>query len=488
MKVYDQVVELAKRRGFFWPSFSIYGGESGLYDYGPLGVLLRDNIVRIWKESYLADDAIFIDTPVIVPASVFRASGHLDKFADLATECSKCHNRQKLETVLEASGFHNIIKTVPEANEFLANNVVKCIVCGNRITSATEFKLMFRMPSQGSVGDLYLRPETAQGIFVNFKLLNNFYRNRLPMAVAQLGKGFRNEISPRQSLIRLKEFSQGEVEVFVDPQKKFWKDFTGGHRLNLLPRSGAPVTAEVTSPEAFPLMSSNSMSYFIDKTASILRDVGINLESVRFRQVPLNDLAHYSSDTWDVEVRIDDDWVEVVGIADRNDLTNHEKSSGETMSVKMEDRTITPSIIEPSYGIDRIFISVMIHSFRTRENGFKVLSLPESVSPYHAAVFPLVNKDGLDKLAESFFASLRKKDPYVVYDQSGSIGRRYARQDEIGTPYCITFDSQTLQDSTVTVRERDSAKQVRFRTDDLVSAGIIGNPAIRDAFRPSVPQ
>ncbi len=485
MNTYEQVVELAKRRGFFWQAFSIYGGEAGFYDYGPLGVLMRDNITKVWKESYLRDEAVFIDTPVIVPSTVFRASGHIDKFADLATECSKCHNKQKLDTVVKASGFQKTFRSVEEANRFLQENVVKCVVCGNRITQATEFKLMFRMPGQGSSGDLYLRPETAQGIFVNFKLLSNFYRNKLPMAVAQLGKGFRNEISPRQTLIRLREFTQGEIEVFVDPERKYWKEPAGSMPVNLNPRSGESVSMDVVTALKNGIMSSNAMAYFVEKTASILTEVGIDSARLRFRQVPTDELAHYSFDTWDVEALLDDDWVEVVGIADRNDLKNHEKASGESMSVLVDGKSITPSIIEPSYGIDRIFLSVLVHAFYVRDNGFKVLRLPDEIAPYHAAILPLVNKDGMDSMARDFYERIKRVDPYVVYDQSGSIGRRYARQDEIGTPYCITFDSQSTQDGTVTVRERDSARQIRVASQDLLSTGIIGNEKIRSAFRSS---
>ena len=478
MTVYEQVVELAKRRGLFWPSFSIYGGESGFYDYGPLGVLLRDNLVRIWKESYQSDDAIFIDTPVIVPTPVFKASGHLDKFWDIGTECRKCHDRQKLETVMKASGFSQTFKSVQEANIFLSANTVKCISCGNRITEASDFKQMFRMPAQGSKGDLYLRPETAQGIIVNFKLLNNFFRNKLPMAVAQIGKGFRNEISPRQSLVRLRELNMAEVEVFVDPEKKFWRDLSGTIALSFLPREGDPVSTDINSALSSKIVSSNALAYFMEKTARILLSVGINPDALRFRQVPLDELAHYSSDTWDVEVRLDEDWIEVTGIADRNDLRNHERASGESMSVIVENKPVIPSIIEPAYGVDRIMLSVLVHSFYLRPNGFKVMRLLPAVAPYHAAILPLVNKDNIDVRASEFFGKMRIVDPYVVYDQSGSIGRRYARQDEIGTPYCITFDSQTLTDNTVTVRERDSTKQVRVSIDELLQKGVIGNDHI----------
>ena len=486
MNVYEQVIELAKRRGFFWPSYSIYGGESGFYDYGPLGVMLKDNVIRTWKESYIADGGILIDTPVIVPEAVFRTSGHIEKFSDLATECPKCHNREKLETVMKASGSELVIKNEDEAFKFLQNNTVKCVKCGTRIMKAFESKQMFKIPEQVSSGNLYLRPETAQGIFVNFKLLNTVFRGKLPMAVAQLGKGFRNEISPRQSLLRMKELNMGEVEVFVLPDKKYWKELTIGEQINFVPKNGPEVSSDVKSAFENGIISSNAMGYFINKTFMILKSIGLRPENIRFRQQHDDELAHYSVDCWDAEALLDESWVEIVGIADRNDLKKHQDATGESMSVKVDDSDVIPSIIEPAYGIDRMTLSLLMHSYYTRENGFKVLRLPQSVAPYHSAVLPLVNKDGLDDMARDLHEKLLLRDPYIYFDQSGSIGKRYARQDEIGTPYCITLDQDTIKEKTVTVRERDSTKQIRISMESLIQHGILGNPDIikfRDSLK-----
>ncbi len=485
MNVYEQVIELAKRRGFFWPSYSIYGGESGFYDYGPLGVMLKDNVIKAWKEAYIAEGGIMIDTPVIVPESVFRTSGHIEKFSDLATECPKCHNREKLETVMKAAGSDLVLKSEDEADKFLQDNTVKCVKCGTRITKAFESKQMFKIPEQVSSGNLYLRPETAQGIFVNFKLLNTVFRGKLPMAVAQLGKGFRNEISPRQSLLRMKELNMGEVEVFVIPEKKFWKDLSPGEQIKFAPKNGPEVVSDVKNAFEKGIISSNAMAYFINKTYNILKSIGLHHGNIRFRQQHDDELAHYSVDSWDAEALLDDSWVEVVGIADRNDLKKHQDATGESMSVKVDDRDVIPSIIEPAYGIDRMALSLLMHSFYTRENGFKVLRLPERVAPYHAAILPLVNKDGLDGLARELHEKILELDPYVYFDQSGSIGKRYARQDEIGTPYCITLDQDTIKEKTVTVRERDTTKQARISMDSLVEHGILTNPDIRK-FRESL--
>ncbi|HLH86154.1 MAG TPA: glycine--tRNA ligase [Thermoplasmataceae archaeon] len=479
MTLLEDVVELAKRRGFFWPAFSIYGGEAGYYDYAPLGVLLRDNILRVWKDHFAMEGTIFVDTPVVVPEPVFRASGHLQKFSDLAAECPSCKLKQKLENFVEANGYHETLKTRDEALAFLSDHTVKCPNCGTRITDAFDFNLMYRVEGTSS-RPLYLRPETAQGIFVNFRLLSNVFRGKLPMAVAQFGKGFRNEISPRQALIRLREFYQGEVEVFVDPEMKFWKDFKSDEVIRFLPRDGQE--REMTAYEALErgIVSSNAMAFFINKTHEILTTVGVDPKRLRFRQQRKDELAHYSFDSWDAEALLDDAWVEIVGIADRNDLKNHQEASGQKFALSYNGREIIPSVIEPSYGIDRITLTVLIHSLGVNSKGFKVLSLRDEVAPYHMAVLPLVNRDGIDDYAAKLFKSILQKDPYVYYDDSGSIGKRYARQDEIGTPYCLTVDYDTIADNTVTVRFRDSGKQVRIEAGIVEKDGLAGIRKLRE--------
>ena len=476
---YERVIELAKRRGFFWPSFSIYGGEAGFYDYGPLGVVLRDNIVRVWKEAYLRENALLLDTPVVVPRSVFQASGHVDRFLDVAAECTNCHLRQKLENFTSQSGFTAAFESEAQGEMFVRENVVLCNNCGSRITKVFDVRQMFILPDQSSGGDLYLRPETAQGIFINFRLLNSLFRGRIPMAVAQTGKGFRNEIAPRQSLIRLREFNMCEVEVFVHPEKKYWGEIDYAHQITFLQRGGKPTVSMPSDAVKSGIVSSNALGYFISVTHRILLEMGVDPDRIRFRQHEKNELAHYSVDSWDAEAELDGDWVEITGIADRNDLKNHEKTSSQSMSVKTEDGDIVPSVIEPASGVDRILLTVLMHSFRTRDNGFSVLSLPPEMAPYHAAVFPLMKKNGMDDLARKIYKRISQKDPYVYLDESGSIGKRYARQDEIGTPYCITVDGESLENNTVTVRERDSTRQIRIPAESLYLNGILDNPDIK---------
>lgn len=470
MTGFNEIMELAKRRGFFWQSFSLYGGLNGFYDYAPLGSLLKDNIISIWKRSYMEAGAVFIDTPVVTPESVLKASGHLDRFADIASECPSCHAKYKLESLVEKNGVHNPPSTVEGFKEILKDMEIKCTVCGTRLTDAYEFNLMFRVTNNSETFNLYLRPETAQGIMVNFKLLSNFYRGKFPMAVAQVGKSFRNEISPRQGLIRMREFNQGEVEVFFDPEHEEWSHIPEGEKMTLVPNSGPEIQESILNAFKSGVIRNSGLAYFVDLTARMLARSGIDSKRLRFRQHRKNELAHYSSDCWDAEVLMDEEWIEVVGISDRGDydLRRHQEFSGENVSVTVDGRTFIPRVVEPASGFDRILTGVLFHAYYTRDNGNRVLGLPCDVAPYSACVLPLMKKDGISEKARELHVKLVGHNQSVTYDESGSIGRRYARQDEIGTPYCITVDYQTMEDDTVTVRERDSTKQIRMRIDDLL--------------------
>ncbi len=460
---FEDVIELSKRRGFFWPSYSIYGGSSGFYDYGPLGSLMKDNIINAWKRTYAAEGAVFVDTPVISPEEVFRASGHLEKFSDIAVKCSNCKTAYKFESLLKNLDIKEIAGNTGEADSILSKYHIKCPKCGSPLTGSYNFNLMFRIENES----LYLRPETAQGIFVNFKNLLNYSRSVLPLIVCQVGKGFRNEISPRQALIRMREFTQAEVEVFYDNADSFSLDsIKNGPALNLLRNNGESLNISAFEALSSSVVNSPAMAYFINKTFMFLSSIGLDPAAIRAREHSPEERAHYSSETWDFEFFMDGEWIEIVGISDRNsyDLSRHRDASGQDMSVNGS----IPHVIEPSHGVDRIFLSIMNGCYYRRENGYKVLKLRPEISPVHFAVFPLQRKDGLDSRARDMFAALKAIDPFIFYDESGTIGRRYARQDEIGTPFCITVDYQTIDDGTVTVRERDSSKQKRVGFRDLL--------------------
>ncbi len=465
IKMYDEIVEIAKRRGFFWPSFSIYGGVSGFYDYGPLGVLLKDNIVKIWKEEYLQDSTVFIDSPNLTPEPVFKASGHIDRFSDIACECTQCKNKFKLETVLNFNKIEKIPKDLNEGLKLAEEFKLKCPACGNIIKNIYDFNLMFE------ADNMYLRPETAQGIFVNFKLLYNYNKGKLPMVAGQVGKGFRNEISPRQSLIRLKEFNQCEIEAFFDPDHLEFKDLYNYSEVTLLPNNGDVFHGSIIEAYNKKIIPNSAFAYFILKTQVILNKIGINNDRLRFRQHESDERAHYASDSWDAEAIIDNEWFEIVGVANRTDfdLKNHDRDSRESMKINIGNREIIPYVIEPSYGIDRIILSLLVQSLYKRDNGYNVLKLNSNVSPFHLAIFPLMKKEKLVDKAKNLYMELLKNDKYIIYDEVGSIGKRYARQDEIGTPYCITVDFQTLEDDTVTIRYRDSMKQERKKISDLLN-------------------
>ncbi len=464
--MYSDIIEIAKRRGFFWPSFSIYGGFSGFYDYGPLGTLLKDNIIKIWKESYLNDDTIFIDTPNLTPEPVFKASGHIARFADIAAECKKCNNKFKFETVLSYNNISKIPKNIDEAVELKNEFKLKCPVCNSIIDNVYNFNLMFKAENN----NLYLRPETAQGIFVNFKLIYNYNRGKLPLIIGQAGKGFRNEIAPRQSLIRLKEFNQCEIEAFFDPDNLYFKELYDYKKIKLRPNTGEEYNITVKDAMEKGIIGSNAFAYFVLKTQYILEYMGMDNEKLRFRQHEPDERAHYAADSWDAEALIDNDWFEIVGIANRTDfdLKNHDENSNEPMKIKINDNEIIPYVIEPSYGIDRIILALLVQSYYERDNKFKVLKLNYNIAPYHIAVFPLMRKGELKEKALQLYNEIKKIDRYIYYDESGSIGKRYARQDEIGTPYCITVDYQTIEDNTVTVRYRDTMKQKRVKMDDIL--------------------
>ncbi len=463
----EEIIELAKRRGFFWQAFSIYGGQSGFLNYAPLGVLLKDNVIGIWKRNLLRHGAIFLDSPNVTPEEVFKASGHLDRFSDIAARCRKCGNKFKAESLLKEKGL--IPKTSEEARELLMANRIKCPVCGSVQWDSYDFNVMFKIQTvDGS--NLYLRPETAQGIFTDFKLLLNFNRGKLPMITAQLGKGFRNEISPRQGLIRMREFNMGEVEAFLDSNRVNFPVFPSDNMIRLVPNSSEETDLKLSEAVKNSMMG-HDHAFFMDVAVDVLKDVGLTGSSVRLRQHRKEELAHYANDCWDAEADIDGEWIEVIGIADRGnyDLTRHQQFSGENLEVTDDGRSFTPSVIEPAFGIDRICFAILVNSYRKRENGYKYLSLHPDIAPYHCVFLPLQNKDGLDALAESIFSEMKKRDPRVGIDQSGSIGKRYARQDEIGTPFCVTIDYQSLEDRTVTIRERDSTGQKRIRIDDILA-------------------
>ncbi len=478
----EELMELAKRRGFLWPSFELYGGASGFYDFGPLGSTLKNKIVEKWREHFVRrEDSLEIDSPTLTPEEVLRASGHLEHFVDLMSECGKCGQSFKIsELVKERTGLDVEGKPREEVEALLEEKGITCPDCGGRLGKVLEFNTMFRTtigPGGRKVG--YLRPETAQGIFVDFRRLWRHGRERLPLPVAQIGKGYRNEISPRQGMIRLREFTMAELEVFFDPENPTHPSFgkVAGERLRLWraedEMKGEERMVEVSAREAVEkgMVCHQLMAYYLALTKRFLMDLGLPEERLRFREQTPGQRAHYSRETWDAEVRTERfGWVEVAGIAYRTDydLSRHAEASGESLSVVLQPgkRKVVCHVVEPSFGIDRIFYCVLETAYL---QGRKGLRFKKELSPLEVGVFPLLRRDGLPEKAREVAELLKQRGFWTEYDEAGSIGRRYARADEVGIPYCVTVDHRTLSDGTVTIRERETARQVRTPLEKLPS-------------------
>lgn len=421
----EDIVSLAKRRGFIYQGSEVYGGLSGTWDYGPLGVTLKRNIMSLWWKMFVdeRDDMYGVDAAILMNQKVWQASGHVDTFTDPLVECSNCHARHRADKLDDPD---------------------KCPTCGQKGTfgEAKQFNMMFKT-NVGPVADensiSYLRPETAQGIFTNYKnIVDSFYPD-LPFGIAQQGKAFRNEISPRDFVFRSREFEQMEIEYFVDP--KNWE-------------------AE------------------FEKWVQLVHDwcdaLGLSKESVHELEVPEDDRAHYSKRTIDFEFDFPIGREELLGLAYRTDfdLKNIHDNSGKSMeyTIKGTQDKFIPHVIEPSFGLERALMAVLSAAYWNDEaNERIVLKLPEHLAPVKYAVSPLLkNKPELVEKAREVYKALQAKYPgRVMWDDNGNIGKRYRRQDEIGTPYCVVIDFDTLEDGTVTVRDRDTTEQKRVASSEL---------------------
>ena len=543
-----EVLSLCKRRGFIYPAYEIYGGIAGLYDYGPLGTALKSNIIELWRRIYaLQEGFVEIDGDNVGPEAVFKASGHVDSFADLSVTCKACGESFRADHLARGLHPNPDSLTREELQKLLRDNNVRC-QCNGELADVEEFNLMFKTkigPGNGRTG--YLRPETAQSIFVNYTNLYRHCRERLPFGCIQVGRGFRNEISPRQGVIRLREFNMMEAELFVDPEDKTWPRYAiiKDNKVRLVPNEGEQ-EVETTYGEAVErgIIGNQTLAYFMWVTYDFLTSAGIDPARLRFRQHLKTEMAHYASDCWDAEALISFGWTEMVGIADRGcwdlsrhmehskaDLTAFKRFEGpkdverevvrpkfgalgpkfkgaagdikkqlEAMDVsavhdglvtvvvegqnvnldstyyevarvkeKVNGVKVVPHVIEPSHGLDRILYSCLEHAYGEKEDGYVTLSLRPLVAPIKVGVFPLMSKDGMEEVARALDIALREEGIATYYDDSGSIGRRYARMDEAGTPWCVTVDYDTLDKGDVTIRDRDTAEQVRVSADDVVA-------------------
>lgn len=447
MSKLDDIVSLCKRRGFVFQGSDIYGGMAGTWDFGPLGVILKKNITDAWWKYFVEDrnDIYGVDAAIIMNPRTWIASGHTATFADPLVECKECKSRFRADKIAE--GINESVTT----EEFLATHT-KCPVCGKENWGPIrKFNMMFEthvgavLPdddeSEKGKNVAYLRPETAQGIFTNYKnVVDTFYPN-LPFGIAQQGKAFRNEISPRDFILRDRECSQMEIEYFVKPDA--WE-------------------------ENFEIMRGLNHD-FLENVMHLPKD------KIKEYEVPAEDRAHYSKRTIDFMFDYPNGEEELMGLAYRTDfdLANIAKESGKSMEYrdKITKEAFVPHVIEPSIGVERLFLAVISSAYTEDEvNGEKriVLKLPENLAPYKFCVSPLLkNKPELVEKAHDVYQKLKTKYGYVTWDDSGNIGKRYRKQDEIGTPKCVVIDFETLEDDTVTVRDRDTTEQVRINISEL---------------------
>ncbi len=484
---YEIVSELAKRRGYFWPSYEIYGGVSGFLTFGPLGSYLKRRLETKFRRFYLHPLAMLeIETSVIMPGSVLEASGHVENFREPTVECTKCQHKFRADHLLqefaELSDAETEKLSLQEVFDELKSHKIGCPHCGGEFSKAEQFMTMFTTtigPYSDSIG--YGRPEAAQGIFVEFKRIFESARNRLPLGVAQIGHALRNEVSPRQGPLRLREFTIIDVEFFFDPEDKkclIMKEVEDETLRLLLAENklkGNTEPTEVTIKEALAkgIIKEEWQAYFMAQAKKFLIELGVPEEKQRFIEKLDYERAHYSVQGFDQEVYLERwGWTEVSGHNYRTnyDLARHMESSGVDLTAFKESdggrRKFVPHVIEPSFGLDRLVYVVLEYSYTKREKR-TVLSLKRDLAPIQASVFPLMSKDGLLEKADEVYHILLDAGFTVDWDSSGSIGRRYARADEIGTPLGITIDYQTLEDGTVTLRDRDSWTQVRSEVSIL---------------------
>ena len=449
VKSMDTIVNLCKARGYIYPGSEIYGGLANTWDYGPLGVELKNNVKKLWRKKFIQESKynVGLDAAILMNPQTWVASGHVGGFSDPLIDCKECKTRHRADKLIEEwaheQGKDMIADGMSDEEmiKFLDDNNIPCPNCGkHNFTSIRKFNLMFKTfqgVTEDAKAEIYLRPETAQGIFVNFKNVMRTTRKKLPMGIAQVGKAFRNEITPGNFTFRTREFDQMELEFFCKPGTdlewhEYWKKFCEDWLLGL----------------------------------------GMKKENIRLRDHSPEELVFYSKATTDIEYAFPFGWGELWGIADRTDydLTNHMNMSKEDFTYldpETNERYV-PYCIEPSLGADRVALAFLCNSYDEEEiaegDTRTVLHLHPALAPYKVAVLPLSKK--LSEKAEEVYTKLSKKF-MCEYDETGSIGKRYRREDEIGTPYCVTVDFDTLEDNTVTVRDRDTMEQVRVNINDL---------------------
>ena len=446
----EKLVALCKNRGFVFSGSEIYGGLANTWDYGPLGVELKNNVKKAWWKKFVQENEynVGLDCAILMNPNVWVASGHVGGFSDPLMDCKSCKSRHRADNLIEDYAAKNKLDltiagwTNEQMEKFIADNKIKCPICGNSdFTGVRQFNLMFKTfqgVTEDSVSTLYLRPETAQGIFVNFLNVQRSTRSKVPFGIGQIGKSFRNEITPGNFIFRVREFEQMELEFFCKPGTDlewfaYWKNFCKEWLLGL----------------------------------------GIKEENLKLRDHDPEELCFYSNATTDFEFKFPFGWGELWGVADRTDydLNAHMKVSGKSLEYldPITNEKYVPYVIEPSLGVERMVLALLCNAYEEQEleggDIRTVMHFHPAIAPYKVAILPLQKK--LSDKADEVFRALSKKYN-CSYDETGSIGKRYRRQDEVGTPYCVTIDFDTLEDNTVTIRDRDTMQQIRMPIDELV--------------------
>lgn len=472
----EKIIDIAKKRGFFWPSSEIYSNFiAGFYNYGPLGVNLKRKIENMWREFFIKNEGFYeIEGTNIMPEKVFVASGHIKSFADPLVQCKKCKSLHRADKLIENETGIFVPERTPleKIDQIIKEKNIKCPNCKGELDKTRFFNMMFKLRMGATEEDVaYLRPETCQAIFVDFLNVYRSMRAKLPFGMAQIGKSFRNEISPRQGLLRQREFTQAEAEIFFDPQKDFSipKELEK-YELNLqMVKDKEVKKIKVSDIIRKNIIKEKLVVYHLAKFQQFINSLGIPLEAIRLREHTDEERPFYAKYAFDCEVKTSIGWIEIAANHYRTDydLSSHSKVSGTDLSVLEDGKKFIPHVWEISQGIDRTLMVVMMHAYRDdKERGWEWFDLIPTIAPFVAAVYPLVSKDGLPEKAEEVYNSLKECFD-VFYDESGSIGKRYARADEIGTLIAVTVDHQTLEDDTVTIRDRDSTKQIRVKIKDL---------------------
>ncbi|MBI4015478.1 MAG: glycine--tRNA ligase [Candidatus Aenigmarchaeota archaeon] len=480
--VAEEVESIAKRRGFFWPAAEIYKPIAGFWNWGPLGTRLKGNFLAEWKNIFVrGENAYEIETTDILPEIVWQASGHSEGFNDKQTMCKKCKSRFRADHFIEEflKGKEKLEgKSCEELTAIIEKEKLRCPKCKGTLSEVFVFNLMFSV-GVGPTGEqkAYLKPETTQSSVLDFPNVYRTMRGKLPLKIAQVGRSFRNEISPRNIMLRMREFDMAELQVFFNSEQKEFAGFENISKENIriLPaelrkgKEGKEVEVSIEGALKKGWVPNEITAYYLAKVFTFYLSLGFERKNLRFKELLPEERAHYAKVHWDFEVYTEDfGWVECVNNAWRTDydLSRHQQFSKQKLTVFEDNKHVLPNMYEPSFGINRTLFLLLVSTYRKDEKRVW-FAFPPALAPYSVAVFPLVKKDGVDKKAQEVFDLLSKEGLEVLYDESDSIGRRYARVDEIGIPFAVTVDYQTLEDKAVTVRFRDSTKQERVPIEGL---------------------